>query len=327
MTKIKVALIYKKSYNYFQPNHFDQTSYDFFFKALKRNIQLEISYHPCEKKFDVSKIKGKCDVILLPNNSTDGSPDVLIGIKNSNIPVISRTGDPHDAERYNQIEFCEKNKVDYLFSSLPDSLIYKYYPKNIKQKIIIFGLEPELYQNVPPFKTRIKDRILITGKMGRTDLKNRAANYILNPRRSGWYLYKLRTLCKELDYVEYSGINEKLSDNKNQDYPAYTSKYCAIIAATTFYPTLKYWENAAAGCLTFMEITEKNNGYFLGYKDNETAIFINEKNYKEKFQQYLSDPDNPKWEQIANAGREYTMNNLTNDHAVSSLVELMKEII
>jgi len=326
-TKIKVALIYKKSYNYFQPNHFDQTSYDFFFKALKRNIQLEISYYPCEKKFDVSKIKGKCDVILLPNNSTDGSPDVLIGIKNSNIPVISRTGDPHDAERYNQIEFCEKNKVDYLFSSLPDSLIYKYYPKNIKQKIIIFGLEPELYQNVPPFKTRIKDRILITGKMGRTDLKNRAANYILNPRRSGWYLYKLRTLCKELDYVEYGGINEKLSDNKNQDYPAYTSKYCAIIAATTFYPTLKYWENAAAGCLTFMEITEKNNGYFLGYKDNETAIFINEKNYKEKFQQYLSDPDNPKWEQIANAGREYTMNNLTNDHAVSSLVELMKEII
>ena len=188
-TKIKVALIYKKSYNYFQPNHFDQTSYDFFFKALKRNIQLEISYYPCEKKFDVSKIKGKCDVILLPNNSTDGSPDVLIGIKNSNIPVISRTGDPHDAERYNQIEFCEKNKVDYLFSSLPDSLIYKYYPKNIKQKIINFGLEPELYQNVPPFKTRIKDRILITGKMGRTDLKNRAANYILNPRRSGWYLY------------------------------------------------------------------------------------------------------------------------------------------
>ena len=325
--KINVALIYKKSYNYFQPDHFDQTSYDFFFKALKRNIQLEISYYPCEKKFDVSKIKGSCDVILLPNNSTDGSPDVLIGIKNSNIPVISRTGDPHDAERYNQIEFCEKNKVDYLFSSLPDSLIYKYYPKNIKQKIIIFGLEPELYQNVPPFKTRIKDRILITGKMGRTDLKNRAANYILNPRRSGWYLYKLRTLCKELDYVEYSGINEKLSDNKNQDYPAYTSKYCAIIAATTFYPTLKYWENPAAGCLTFMEITKKNNGYFLGYKDNETAIFINEKNYKEKFQQYLSDPDNPKWEQMANAGREYTMNNLTNDHAVSSLVELMKEII
>ena len=66
--KIRVALIYKKSYNYFQPDHFDRTSYDFFFKSLKRNKQLEIFHYPCEKKFDVSKIKGKCDIILLPNN-------------------------------------------------------------------------------------------------------------------------------------------------------------------------------------------------------------------------------------------------------------------
>ena len=186
-------------------------------------------------------------------------------------------------------------------------------------------MEPELYQNVLPFKPRIKDRILITGAMGRTDLRNRIANYVLNPGRSGWYHYKLRTLCKELDYVEYSGMKGK--KYANEDYPTYTSKYRAIIAATTFFPTLKYWENAAAGCLTFMEITKKNDGYFLGYKDNETAIFIDEKNYNEKFQQYMSDLDNPKWEQIANAGREYTMNNLTNDQAVSSLVELIKEII
>jgi len=322
--KINVALIYKKSYNYFQPDHFDRTSYDFFFKALKRNEQLNVFYYPCEKKFDISKIKNKCDVILLPNNRTDGSPDVISGIKNSNIPVISRTGDPYDAKKYNQTEFCETNKIDYLFSSHPDSLIYKYYPKNIKHKIIIYGLEPILYQNVPPFKTRIKDRILITGAMGRTDLRNRVANYILNPGRSGWYHYKLRTLCKELDYVEYSGMKGK--KYTNEDYPTYTSKYRAIIAATTFFPTLKYWENAAVGCLTFMEITKKNNGYFLGYKDNETSIFINEKNYKEKFQQYMSDLNNPKWEEIANAGREYTMNNLTNDQAVNSLVELMKEL-
>ena len=331
--KISVALIYRKSYNFFQPDHFDRTSYDFFFKALKRNKQLEVSYYPCGKKFDVSKIKGKCDIILLPNNravdyddgSTDGAPDELIGIKGLSIPVISRTGDPYNAKKYNQIEFCEKNKIDYLFSSHPDSLIYKYYPKSIKQKIIIYGLEPKLYQNVPTFKTRIKNRILITGAMGRIDLRNRVANYILNPGRSGWYHYKLRTLCKELDYVEYSGMKEK--KYVNEDYPTYTSKYRAIIAATTFYPTLKYWENAAAGCLTFMEITKKNDGYFLGYKDNETAIFIDEKNYQEKFQHYISDPDNPKWEEIADAGREYTMNNLTNDQATNELVKLMGEFI
>jgi hypothetical protein len=113
----------------------------------------------------------------------------------------------------------------------------------------------------------------------------------------------------------------------NEDYPTYTSKYCAIIAATTFYPTLKYWENSAAGCLTFMEITEKNNGYFLGYKDNETSVFINEKNYQTKLEEFISDPDNPKWEEIADAGREYTMNNLTNDQATNELVKLIDELI
>ncbi|MBC8250103.1 MAG: glycosyltransferase family 1 protein [Candidatus Nitrosopelagicus sp.] len=331
--KIKVAFIYRKCYNFFQPDHFDRTSYDFFFKALKRNEQLEISYYPCEKKFDVANIKGKCDVILLANNravdyddgSSDGAPDELIGIKKLDVPVVSRTGDPHDAKKFNQIEFCEKNKIDYLFSSHPDSLIYKYYPKKIKQRIIIYGLESQSYQTVPSFKTRIKDRILITGKMGRTDLRNRIANYIINPRRSSWYLYKLRTLCSKLNYVEYNGMKGK--QYVNEDYPTYTSKYRAIISATTFYPTLKYWENAAAGCLTFMEITKKNDGYFLGYKNNETAIFIDEKNYKDKFEQYISDPNNPKWEEIANAGREYTMKYLTNDTATDELAKLMHELI
>ena len=76
-----------------------------------------------------------------------------------------------------------------------------------------------------------------------------------------------------------------------------------------------------------MEITEKNGAEILGFKNNETAIFINEKNYKQKFEEYLADPDNLKWEEIANAGREYTMQNLTNDNAVESLVEIMKELI
>ena len=321
--KIKVALIYKKSYHYFQPDHFDRTSYDFFFKALKRNERLEIFYYPCLENFDVSKIKGGCDIILLPSDFPDGSPKI-IGNRNLGIPIISRTGDPHHVKRHKRIEFIKENKIDCLFSNHPDSYIYKYYPKKIKHKTIIWGVEPELYQNISPYKTRIKDRILITGAMGRTDLRNRVANYILNPERSSWYHYKLRTLCKELDCVEYHGMKGK--KYVNEDYPTYISKYRAIIAATTFYPTLKYWENSAAGCLTFMEITEKNNGYFLGYKDNETSVFINEKNYQTKLEEFISDPDNPRWEQIANAGREYTMNNLTNDKAVSSLVELMKEL-
>ena len=111
------------------------------------------------------------------------------------------------------------------------------------------------------------------------------------------------------------------------NYSTLLSKYRAAITATTFYPTIKYWETSAAGCLTFMEITELNHGNYLGYKDNETTIIINEKNYKEKFEEYLANPDDPKWEDIANAGREYTFENFNNDKAVESLVELIKELV
>ena len=54
---------------------------------------------------------------------------------------------------------------------------------------------------------------------------------------------------------------------------------------------------------------------------------INEKNYQSKFEEYLSDVDNKKWEEIANSGRKFVMDNLTNDHAVNNLVELMTELI
>ena len=76
-----------------------------------------------------------------------------------------------------------------------------------------------------------------------------------------------------------------------------------------------------------MEVTKKNKAEFLGYEDNETAIFINEKNYKEKFEEYLSDTSNPKWEKIAKNGREYTLSKYTNDHAVDSLADLMETLI
>ena len=61
--------------------------------------------------------------------------------------------------------------------------------------------------------------------------------------------------------------------------------------------------------------------------DGKNAIFINEKNYTKKLSEFVSDPKNTKWSEIAENGHEYTMNNLTNDQASDSLVELFKEYI
>ena len=323
--KIKVAFIYKGSNEFLTGNYFDNTTYDFFMKALLRNNSLDVSYFNAEKSFDTTKLKDTHDVILLPDNHSWGTPVELQGISNLNIPVISRVGDPHDAERKQKIPFHEKYKIDYYFNFMHESYFYKFYPKDFKYKTIIFGLEPKLNQNVRNFKDRIKDKILNSGAVGKSTIKSRVANRILNPKRSSWHFYKLRTLCNNLSYVDHTGMvgNKYIDDN----YSSLLSRYRASIAATTFYPTIKYWEIPAAGCMTFMEITDKNKGSYLGYEDNKTAIFINEKNYKSKFELFLSDPDNPKWEKIANAGRKFTMEELNNDKAVESLVDLMNEVI
>tara|TARA_B100000029_G_scaffold476258_1_gene520255 strand:- start:2616 stop:3596 length:981 start_codon:yes stop_codon:yes gene_type:complete len=323
--KIRLALIYKKSYNYFDPNHFDRTTYDFFMVALQRNPRLEISYYSADYSFDTEKLKGKTDVILLTNNRTDGTPDELRNIHTLELPVISRTGDPHHAKKFNQEKFHDEWKIDYYFGAIPKNYFYKFYPKNFKFKEIIFGLESQKYENLKPFEDRIKNKILNSGVVGKNTIKSRVANAILNPKRSGWYFYKLRTMCNELEFVDHKGMRGK--QHVFKDYPTYLSQYQAAIAATTFYPTQKYWEIPAAGCLTFMEITEKNNGKFLGFRDGINSIFINEDNYKIKFQEYLHDSDNSKWSEIAEAGRNYVIENLTNDHAINSLLEIIDELI
>ena len=76
-----------------------------------------------------------------------------------------------------------------------------------------------------------------------------------------------------------------------------------------------------------MEITENNNGNYLGFIDNESTIFINENNYQRKFEEFINNPDSLKWEKIANQGRKHVFNNLNNDIAVNSLVNLMEKII
>ncbi len=56
-------------------------------------------------------------------------------------------------------------------------------------------------------------------------------------------------------------------------------------------------------------------------------FLLMKKNYEKKLSEFISDPKNTKWSEIAENGRKYTMNNLTNDQASDSLVELFKEYI
>ena len=187
-------------------------------------------------------------------------------------------------------------------------------------------LERSLYDNLKPFKERKQDHILNSGAVANMKLKSRLVSKLIKSK----YLdplkfYKLRTLCNALTYVDYTSTlqHEYIGDKYSKLLEQYT---CAIAASTNVYAP-KYFEIPAAGCMTFMEVTEQNYATHLGFIDNENSIFINEKNYKQKFEEYLSDKNNPKWEEIAENGRIHALTNFNNDVGIDSLVDLMDELI
>ncbi len=318
-----MAFIYSESNVFLTGKHFDNVYYNFFIKALNRNKQVTITNFPTKKSFDTSILKNDFDVILLWSNSPWGMPEELKNISKLDIPVIARAADPSNAKK--SIKLHKKWKIDHYFHFLDKSFFYDLYPSNFKYKTIIFGVEPSLFDSVTPFNERIKTRILNSGAIGNTKFFSRIINSIKNPKWNALQCYNLRTKCSKLPYVDYTST---LDHNfVNDRYPILLQKYAGAIAANSFNPNVKYWEISAAGCLTFMEITKKNKGEFLGYEDGKTAIFINENNYEQKFQEYLDDPENTKWEEIANAGRNYTLKYFNNDTAVSSLVDLMKYLL
>ena len=190
--------------------------------------------------------------------------------------------------------------------------------------MIFYGVEPKLYENLTPYSKRIKKKILCSGAAANTKFSSRLRD-IIRGVRSLWKHYKLRTKCIELPYVNYTSTLQH--EYINDKYPLLLMKYCTSIAAHSLYPVIKYWESTAAGCLTFMEVTEKNQANILGFEDGKNAIFINEKNYEKKLSDYISDPNNAKWSEIAENGHHYTMANLTNDVASNSLVEIFKEYV
>ena len=315
----------------------DRTPHYFFMHALCRNKKLDVDYVPAEHKVDVSSLHKDHDVVLIAHFE----PAVVValsGIENSSIPVIAFAGDPHRIKKHDMLAYHKKHdmlayhkklKVDYCFDKYASSAFYKYYPKHYKYEAIPFGVEPSLYSNLRPYDDRLYDKIAISGIIEH-DLDFVRKVYWRCIRRASpvllpGYHYRLRTICNALPYTIHT---QRIQPGQGtRDLPAVLSRYRAAIAATTTFPTIKYMETPAAGCLTFMEITEENDGQYLGYEDGKTAIFINEHNYECKFKEFLENPLDQEWERIAQAGQKYTLEHLTNDNATDKLFLLMRKVI
>ena len=304
--------------------------YHFFRDALPRHSRLDIRFiGHYANRLDVGMIAREYDVVLLPQIDDPTQVMALKGIRDESIPVIGCATDPHAFLKLDMLKMYADLKIDWSFGFFPPTAFYKYYPPHIKYTQIPFGVEPKLYETVRPWEERVDDYLAILGIMDEIrNLPQRLYDRLYRRRPAALrpdHHYKLRTQCSRLPYVIHT---KSVYPNQDTDQlPDVLSSFRAAIAATTTFPTVKYMEVPAAGCLTFMEVTDQNQAKTLGYEDGKTAVFINESNYKSKFQEYLDGPDDPKWRKIADAGRAYTMNNLTNDTAADKLHILMRTIL
>ena len=328
MSPIKVAMAYSSASSSLNGSGRNKIAYYFFSHAVFRNKNLEVDYLDTLDKIDISKLKNDYDVILLPE-VTFAAVLSLAGIKDCNIPVIAKAHDPHAILKRDTKGWADSLKVDWFFDFYAPESFYEYYPRHLKYAVVHTGLEPSLCDSEIPWNERIQDRIGISGILDeRFDLIHKIYYrvYLRKPKAllPGFH-YKLRTKCSKLPYVAHA--RDIYPGHSTDQLHGILSRFRATIAATTSFPTVKYKETPAAGCLTFMEITERNHGSFLGFEDGKSAIFIDESNYLERFQEYLDSPDDPRWKKIAQAGRRHALENLSNDMGVEMLVSVMRRAL
>lgn len=293
-----------------------------------RSKKLEITYFDTLGRINLPKLEREFDVLLLPSINITSKLS-LSEIRDSSIPVIGCPRDPHAVLTRDMIGMADSLKVDWFFEDYAPASFYDYYPKRFRYKTVHIGVEPSMCKSAVSWEARTPDMIALSGNLGRTGLARAlyCRVYLRRPKALiPDFHYKLRTKCSKLPYVVHT----------RQVYPGQTtdhlhgilSGFRAAIAATTTYPTIKYKETSAAGCLAFMESTRRNHGVsHLGFEDGRNAILIDESNYRERFQEFLDSPDDPRWERIAREGRRHTLENLSNDVGVEMLVSIMRKAL
>ena len=328
MSAIKVAMAYSFGAPVWNGSIPSKGLYYFFMRAIPRNKRLDIAHLDITggRRFWKSDLK-QYDVVLLPGINLAASL-ALPGLKGSNIPVLAHPGDPHLALISDSVGLADSLKVDRFFDLYGPETFYEYYPRRFRYEVVHIGLEPSLHASVAPWAGRVLDKIALSGMLDKPDIAHKAYYrlYLKRPKEmSADYHYRLRTKCGRLPYVVHT--RDVYPGQGTDQLHGVLSLFRAAIAATTTFPTMKYKETPAAGCLTFMEITKRNHGAFLGYEDGRSAVFIDESNYKKKLQEYVDSPDDPRWEGIASAGRRHALENLSNDAGVETLVKIMRELL
>lgn len=311
---IKLALLYNKNDKGIHGRHWKRNNYRFFQEELPKHTEIDFYGYPVEDGFDCNRISD-CDVVILWSiREKNLEPMGLKGFKELNCFKITRAPDAW------QIDDCYNQKakelgIDLVVSFQSPKCQYTYLSKDIPYERFIFGIDTNTYKCPDNWQERRKDVVLSSGVL---------AN-IHSPRR--WF-YHFRTNCSQLPYIHHvnkPNTNEIEYKYLGTDYWRLLTQFRAAISCMSFTSVLKYFEIPMCGCLMFAEVTRFNQIAEMGFEDGRNCIYIDKDNCEQRFKKFLGDPDNPKWKQIADAGRQLVLDNYTNEKEVDRFVQTIKK--
>lgn len=295
---MKIAFILNRNNHIIDGQDDCNNAHRFFVKGLFKHPKISATVVPIEAggEFDCAGLNN-FDVLLFHCSPFKAK---FINIDKVKALKIARGGDMHDIDdKY--ITAYRNIGIEHIFNHQTEMHAKRFLPDDIKYHQIIFGISEELCVS-GPYLPRRKDKILLSGILWST------------------HFYGLRIKCNALNYVEYN-------ENFSGGYFRMLARYRAAIAACSITSVYKYFEMPACGCLTFMEVTPENGCSELGFTDGENAIFINQDNYIMKMNEFINNLDDPKWESIANNGREFVLANYENKIQVNKFIAILETLL
>ena len=309
---MEVSLLYHKNDKGIHGNHWKRNNYRFFQEELPKHVNFH--RYPIGDGFDCKLVKDSDVVILWSIREHNLEPMGLKGFEDLKCFKITRAPDAWQIDdNYNKT--AKRLGIDLIVSFQSPNAQYTYLDRSIHYERFILGIDPVTYKCPDNWEDRRGDVILSSGV-----LANKSS-------RQSWF-YRFRTDCARLPYIEHiikATTNEAEYKYLGTDYWRLLTQYRASIACMSFTSVLKYFEIPMCGLLLFAEVTQLNQIAEMGFEDGVNCIYIDQHNYKEKFQEFLNDPDNPKWKQIADNGRQLVLDNYTNEREVKRFVQYLEQ--
>jgi len=313
---MKLAFVYNPRNPYLCGMRYNANWERFFLRALPSVA--DVTMYASDDELDVAPHAGEHDAWVFFGKTEWELPPRLRGVDRIRAPKVCCAGDAHRRDKMSvaygatERECCEKWGFDAYFFQHSPSYFHRFYPADWTYWWVPFGVDERLYARFTPFARRRKDKVLLTGALGQE-------------------FYPLRTALAGRPFVHheppgsYQGFDCYVPGRyARDDYPKLLNQWAASVASG--YSVLcKHFEVPAAHCLTFLHV--EDGGDLLGFVDGVSAVLVTRESAEERIGEFLSEPGDPIWEEIARNGRAHVLANFTHRRMAERLVARIRSLL